>query len=183
MIGGLDFAMAVQFKADGRGGYLYRKDQTGPAIPATAAERDRHVAWMGWMIVVGAVLYFGGMILMAVLADRFITSDSNSVHVAGAMLMAVTALTGLYLFLRWATHAPARAFAGRPEVEPAKSRQQVFGRRMARVTYTRIAVVSAGLAVFLLIGTAGDPDVMWLAFVLPAAIGIGFAIWKRRIEA
>ena len=182
MIDGLGFPVALQFKADGKGGYLYRKDQVGPGIAATAAERDRHVRWMGWMVILSFFGLFAGVIAMAVIAEHVVTSDSNTVGVFGAMVMAVIAMGSLYLFLLWASHAPARAFAGRPEVEPAKSPKQVFGRRMARVSYTRIAGVTAGLLVFMLFAAAGDPEVTWVAVILPLAVGLGYAIWKWRIE-
>jgi len=178
----LGFPMALQFESSATGTILYRKDQVGPALPVTVAERDAYVGWMGWMVVLCALLYFVGIILMSVLADRFIESDSNSVGAVGAMAIGLAALASLYLFLRWASHAPARAFAGRSAVEPARTRKQVFGKRMAKMSYARIAVVSTGLAVFLLFGTAGDVEIMWLAVGLPAAVGIGMAIWKWRIE-
>lgn len=181
MIHGLGFAMALQFKPDGRGGFLYRRDQIGPALAATAAERDGYIRWMGWMVLVGAVLYFAGMVGMAMLADRLITSDSNTVGVIGAVVMGVTAFTGLYLFLRWASHAPARAFTGRAELAPAIRRKDLLGKRFARLTYTRIFLGSVGLALFCVVGTLHVPDAIWVAVALPAAVGIGFAIWKWRI--
>lgn len=182
MLYGPGFPVAAQFKADGKGGYLYRKDQVGAAVAATAEERNRHVRRMGWMVLVGAILFFLGMILMAVLADRLIGDPSNTVGVAGALVMGVIALSGLYFFLLWASHAPARAFAGRPQVAPAQARREVFGRRIARVSYTRLFLVSAGMAAIPLFRAGSDPETMWLAAGLPVVVGIGFAIWKWRIE-
>ncbi|TRW14241.1 hypothetical protein [Glacieibacterium frigidum] len=183
MIDGLGFGMALQFKPDGKGGYLYRRDQIGAAIPATTAERDGYVRWMGWMVVLGFFLYFGGMIGLAWLADRFVTSDSDAVGVAGAVVMATITMGGLYLFLRWASHAPARAFAGRPEVEPGKSRKQVFGRRIGRMSYGKLFLVVAALAGALVFRTDFSVEQVALAIGLPAVVGLGFAIMKWRIEA
>lgn len=180
----LGLAVAVQFKPDGRGGYLYRRDQIGPALAATAAERDRHVSRMGWMMLLGTVLYMLGIIAMAVIAQQFVDSASASagVGVGGAPVTAGIAFGGLYLFIRCASHAPARAFAGRPEVAPAQTRKQVFGTQMARMTYTRIVLIFAAMAAMLVIATLDQPGAVWLAVGMPAAIGAAFAIWKWRIE-
>ena len=182
MIESLGVATALQFKPDGKGGYLYRRDQIGPALPATAAEREAHVRRMGWMVVLGFVLYFAAVVALAAVAQRFVGDRSDTVSALVAVVMGAVSLGGVYLFLRWASHAPARAFAGRPEVAPATTRKAVFGKRFARVTYTRIVLVSAALAAFMVLAMRDQPEAWWLAVGLPAVVGAGYAIWKWRID-
>ena len=176
----LAFAMALQFEADGQGGYLYRKDQTGPALPASAAERDRHVARFGWLMLFAPVLYLLEVILLALIMQGILERAPSMPIV---LFMAGAAFGSLYLLIRWLSHAPARAFAGRSPVASAIPRARKFGRVMARMTYMKILLTFGGMAVLFWLVSPDHPDRLLVSLAIPGAVGLGFALWKWRVEA
>lgn len=110
---GLGFAMAMQFKPDGRGGFVYRKDQKGPPLPATREERDRYVRWYGW-IVISSVFVLSGLIMLgATVAWKIEPNPSDLGGAFGALIFGGGSMVLTYLYLKWFSHAPARAFADR----------------------------------------------------------------------
>ena len=78
MIDGLGFAMSLQFRHDGASGWVYRRDQIGPALPATAAERARYVRWYGWITLSAVPLLLAMVIAFALIADRLFPDPTNN---------------------------------------------------------------------------------------------------------
>lgn len=183
MISALGFAMALQFKPDGKGGWLYRKDQTGAPLPATAAERDGYVRWYGWIVVSSLAVLMGTMMIGALIANWINPDPTNNQGAVGAIIFGGGAFLLTYLYLKWFSHAPARAFASRAPAGPAQTRKQVFGGRMAHgSSYTRLALTTGGLIVLGLIGLRDHPEAWWLPFVMILPIGLALAYRKWSID-
>lgn len=183
MIEGLGYAMALQFKPDGKGGWLYRKDQTGAPVPATQEERDRFVRRMGWVVLSSLPLFTGLVIVFSlIMTNRVPESASNNVKALWAILMGGGAMVLTYLYVKWFSYAPARALAGRTPVGPAQSRKQVFGRQLAKGSYTKLALTMLFVMVAGVWALRDNPESWWLPIGLPLVIGLGTAYWRWSIE-
>lgn len=122
MISALGFGMAAQFKPDGKGGWLYRKDQKGPPIPTTREERDRHVRRFGWITLIALPLFMAMVMLLALVATGIAPNPSDTVGALGAIVVGGVPMALIYAYLKWFSHAPAREFADRAPVGPARAR-------------------------------------------------------------
>jgi hypothetical protein len=111
--------MAMQFEKHGDG-YLYRANGTGPALPATAQERDRFVTRAGWSFLLHTAGFMLGVIGAAMLTAIWFPSgdEAGGFALMGGLLVAIAGL--LYLSVRRSLRAPARALAGRAPVAPAR---------------------------------------------------------------
>lgn len=189
MLETLGFAMAVQFKPDGKGNWLYRKDQTGAPIPVTKDERDRHVRRYGWITLSSLPLFMALVIGTSMVFANLFPDPTNVQGMFGALPIAGIAFAVTYIYLKWFSHAPARAFADRAPVGPPTTLKQVRGATIARLTYGKLTTRVLGLIV--LTGAAGltadipdaeRPIAMAFALGLPLLIGLAFAVWKWNIE-
>lgn len=183
MIEGLGFAMALQFKPDGKGGWLYRKDQTGAPIPATQEERDRFVRRFGWIVLSSLPLFMGLIIIFSiVMTSQVPESASNNVKALWAIVMGGGSMALTYLYVKWFSHAPARAYSNRAPVGPAQTRKQVFGRQLAKGSYTKLAATMVLVAIAGVWALRDNPESWWLPIGLPLVIGLAVAYWRRSIE-
>lgn len=186
----LGFAMALQFKPDGKGGWLYRKDQTAAPVPATQAERDSYVRWYGWIVLGSLPLLMALIIGQAFVLDQLLPSPTNTQGMLATIPMVVIAFGVTYAYLKWFSHAPARAFADRPRVGEPTTMKQVHGAVVARMTWgklvTRIGalmVLCAFAAFSADVPDADRPAAIAFALGVPAVIGLAFAWWKWRIDS
>lgn len=189
MLEGLGFAMALQFKPDGNGGWLYRKDQTGAPLPATAAERDSYVRWFGWITLSSLPLFMVAMIAMAFVFDRSFPNPTNSQSILLTIPMVIIVFGITYGYVKYLSHAPARAFADRAPVGAATTIKQVHGNKLKGLTYPKIALNTVGLLALTGLATitadlppSDLPAAFAIALGIPLVIGVGFAIWKWRID-
>lgn len=182
MIEGLGFAMAAQFQRDGKGGWLYRKDQVGAPIPTTREERNRHVRRYGWITLAALPLFMGLVIGLSMIVAGLVPSPSDNVGAVGGIVLGGGSMLLTYLYLKWFSHAPAREFADRAPVGEARSRKQAFGRQVAQRSYWKMA----GMTLFLMAGGVyalrDRPESWWLPIGLPLVIALALAWRKWSIE-
>ena len=193
----LGFAMAVQFAPDRLmgahkrpGGWLYRKDQTGPALPVTQAERDRHVRRYGWIMLGAFPLLFGLGLTFAFLAAEFLPHTLTNLQEMIWTIPGVVVALGLtYVYLKWFSHAPAREFSDRIPLAPARPLKAVYGSKTEKSSYGKIALITLGLMALAGAALIGEdvPEgellgTLMVIMSIPLAIGLGAAWWRWRIE-
>lgn len=107
------WTMATQF-APHRSGFLYRQDRKGPPIPVTAEEHDAFVRAFGWQFLAHVAGFMMAVIAAAMLTARFFPQrdETGGFFLMGGLLIGIG--LALYMSIKWAMHAPARALAGRP---------------------------------------------------------------------
>lgn len=145
----LKTSFADQFEADGDG-FLYRKEQKGPAIRVNAGEREDFIKAYGralrysiWVIAVGTVFVIIGTVLLwpEMLDHQWV------LYVALFGMVAVAA--GFQL---WSRYAPARALRDRLPAKPARSNAEITRRSLTKLTYGQLAI-----------GALAAPFVVWNA--------------------
>lgn len=122
--------MATQFEPHADG-YAFRVNGKGPALPVTRAERDRYVRRAGW-----SFLFHTAAFLLCVIAAAMLTAtwfpagdEAGGFVLMGGLLILI--IFALYRSLRWAMRAPARDFADRTPVAPARSQPRPGPQRPA----------------------------------------------------
>ncbi|CAN5452713.1 hypothetical protein BH10PSE1_BH10PSE1_07040 [soil metagenome] len=134
----LKASFARQFEQDGQG-FLYRKDETGPAIRINAEEQadfisgySRALKLAGWAMLATIVLggFATGFYEGAFGADR---------KIWGVTGMAVL-LLAFVLFTLWARRAPDRALRYRVPVAPGLSKDERKRLAFAKISYGALAI-------------------------------------------
>lgn len=176
------WTMALQFEPAGQGAFLYRHENTGAPIRVTAEERTRFVRAFGWMFLAHLAVFMPVMIAAAMITAHFFPEggETGGFFLMGGLLVFIVA--GLYLSLKWAMAAPARALAGRPAVGPARTRAEAARPHLARLTYGRIAGRAATIAIaapFLAFESMGAAIT---ALVLAVVAFLAMAFWKWRSD-
>lgn len=115
MIEAFGWTMATQFEPH-RQGFLYRRDRTGPAILVTPAERTAFVRTFGWKFLAHVAGFMLAVVAASMLTAHFFPrgDETGGFFLMGGLLAGIG--VALYLSIKWAMHAPARALAGRPIV-------------------------------------------------------------------
>lgn len=100
MIEGLGFGMSLQFKPDGAGGWVYRRDQIGAPLPVTPAERDGYIRWYGWITLSAVPLLMAMVFVFALVSTTLWPNPSNNQGAAVAVVGIAIVMTLRYLYLR-----------------------------------------------------------------------------------
>lgn len=113
IIEGFGWTMAIQFEPH-RKGFLYRQDRKGRPILVTAAERNAFVRVFGWQFLAHVAGFMVAVIAAAMFTARFFPrgDETGGFFLMGGLLLGIG--LALYLSIKWAMHAPARALARRP---------------------------------------------------------------------
>lgn len=143
-------SFARQFEPEGQG-FLYRQDQTGPAIRVNADEhRDfiegysRALRLSSWVGVVGTMLVIGGLTLASGIDRR---APGWATYAAAAIWI------GLFIaWQMWARYAPARALRDRVRTAPALTRAGRKGLAMRNLSYGQLGI-----------GAVAAPFMLWNA--------------------
>ncbi len=155
------------------GGYHFRRGGYGPAVRASAAERDAFTRRARWSLAIHAVAlclcgYAGWLAVDATLGVR----GEVVAAIGFGILLSLTALL-LYASVRWNADAPGRALAGRPVERPA--RDPDF---RDRPSYGTILGLTLGLLFLAAIGT-GQPAGFYISFATVAVMaGLFLAVNK-----
>ncbi len=155
--------VAAQFEPV-EGDYHFRRGGCGPAVRASAAERDAYTQRARWSVAIHAVAlclcgYAGWLAVDTTLGDR-----GEIVEAIGfGIILSLIALL-LYASLRWNADAPGRALAGRPVERPA--RDPDFRDRPG---YGTILGLTLGLLFLAAIGTQ-QPAGFYISFATVAVM-------------
>jgi hypothetical protein len=134
-------------------GYLYRRGGRGPALPLSVEEYERSTTGYGRWLIAIFIGFFAAMIGGSmILAPLFPQAE-----MIGPIVMTVAIGGILYLCIRRAMYAPARALAGRTPVAPARSGDDVARPVMAKLTYDRIFSTGGSLVVVALFEVHESP--------------------------
>lgn len=113
IIEGFGWTMATQFEPH-RKGFLYRRDRKGPPVLVTAAERNAFVRVFGWQFLAHVAGFMAAVIAAAMFTAHFFPrgDETGGFFLMGGLLLGIG--LALFMSIKWAMHAPARALAGRP---------------------------------------------------------------------
>jgi len=176
-------SFAAQFARDGDG-FLYRRNQKGPAIAVSVEERDAFVAaFSRWMDIQMLVVLIGG-ILAVVLA--YVIFPAADYPMEGITLGVALVMTAVLIGLKRAWDAPSRALAERPHAAPALSAAEARRRALARTSWAQIALPGI-LSIYFFARYALRGEERWaLAWLVIGLAGLAAtavrAYWKLRLR-
>ncbi|CAN5403819.1 hypothetical protein BH10PSE14_BH10PSE14_39580 [soil metagenome] len=180
---------ANQFEQDGKGGYLFRRNGIGAAIPVSARERDRFVDSYrrGWRRIIWAILIGTIFTVAASVAGMVaLEIDSMSYLYIALAVDIVPLLVFALLYDRRLRTAPVRVLAGRGSVGNARSRDEANEVHFAKMRWSHIvAPLLGGTLAFL--SLTRDVDIMhgwgrlWLlfcAFLVVTTLYVAVRKWQ-----
>jgi hypothetical protein len=160
---------AAQFAGEGDG-FLYRRNQKGPAIAVSAEERDAFVAaFSRWMDIQMLVVLVGGItaVVLAYVIFPLLAYPMVAITIGVSVILAAV-LVGLKL----AWDAPARALATRPVAAPALSPAEARRLAIDQTTWSQMAVWVVWASIWFL-QYFTHRETRWLA---PAALAAGVGL-------
>jgi len=174
---------AAQFVREGDG-FLYRRNQKGPAIAVSAEERDAFVAaFSRWMDIQMLVVLVGGIVAVVL---AFVVFPLFAYPMVAITIGVGVVLGAVLIGLKLAWDAPAKALASRSVVAPALSRAEAHRVDIATSSWSEI-VAQALVSSLLLIEFGSHPNTEpWaLSGLAVGVVGLGHAAlrayWKFRV--
>jgi FtsH-binding integral membrane protein len=173
---------AAQFVPNGDGdGFVYRRNQKGPAIAVSADERNAFVAaFSRWMDIQMLVVLVGGIVAVVLAYVIFPAVDYPMV---GITIGVGVVLAAVLLGLKLAWDAPAKALATRPVAAPALSPEEARRLVLAQTTWSQFLLPVIWSVYFLLRYVARAQTERWALAWLASGLALlgvtGFRAYQK----
>jgi hypothetical protein len=176
-----------QFEPDGAG-FFYRKSMKGAPIRVSADERDgfveafnRRLRYAVWSVLLATVAL---IVLLALLLPDVDRPGNQAAAYAGFALVMIVFFAIYY----WAWNAPARELERRAASGPARTRAEMRGLMLARMSYGYLGLIAAA-AVGAMLKLSRDTDILhgwgrlWLLLGAIAVATAGIQAFRKwRLE-